>query len=126
MKTMSQKERRRAPRTTLKDAFMDIYSIDTRYLKEYKGRIFDISTLGVKFTSNKPYNKYTEVHVGLLLPNYNSLIKVIGRVVRCEDKSNEDYHIAVEFKEDTYQQRIINEYIEVMKLWDKQLEIHKN
>lgn len=123
---MSQKERRRAPRTTLNDAFMDIYSIDTRYLKEYKGKIFDISTLGLKFTSNKPYSKYTEVHVGLLLPNYDSLIKVTGRVVRCEDKSNEDYHIAVEFKEDTYQQRIINEYIEVMKLWDKQLEIHKN
>ena len=126
MKTIDQKERRRAPRISLRSAVMDVYPINVQHQKELRGKICDVSTLGAKFISNKPYAKDSTIYVGLLLPNYNSLINVSGRVVRCEQKEINEFHIAIEFKEDYFQQSLIAEYIRVMKLWDKQWKRHKN
>jgi len=124
MKTIGQKERRRAPRITLRSAFIDVYPIDGEHKTELRGKICDVSTVGAKFISNKPYMKDSEIYVGLLLPSINTVINISGRVVRCEKKSSEEYHIAIEFKEERYQQSLLEEYIRIMKSWDKQWERH--
>jgi len=93
--------------------------VNIQHQRELRGKIYDISSLGARFISNKPYTKDSEVYVGLLLPNCNSLINVNAKVVRCEQKENNEFHIALEFKEDNYQQSLIAEYIRVMKLWDE-------
>ncbi|HUU50669.1 MAG TPA: PilZ domain-containing protein [Nitrospinota bacterium] len=116
-------ERRRAIRTVLHSAAMDVYPIDVKHHKELRGKICDLSTLGAKFISKKQYAKDSKIFVGLLLPNLNSLVNISGKVVRCEEKSSEGYHIAVEFDEDYYQQSLIKEYIRIMKLWDNQFNI---
>ena len=120
METIGQKERRRAPRIALHSAVMDVYPINVKHKRELRGKICDVSTLGAKFISDKPYMKDSKIYVGLLLPNFNSLINISGKVVRCEEKSSEEYHIAVKFDEDKYQQSLIKEYIRIMKLWDDQ------
>jgi len=117
------KERRRAPRIVLHSAVMDVYPIDVKHHKELRGKICDVSTLGAKFISKKLYAKDSKIFVGLLLPHLNSLVNISGKVVRCEHKSFEEYHIAVEFDEDYYQQSLIEEYIRIMKLWDDQFNI---
>ena len=114
------KERRRALRISLHSAVMDVYPINAQHQRELRGKICDLSTLGAKFISNKPYVKNSKIYVGLLLPHFNSLINISGKVVRCEHKIGEEYHIAVEFDEDYYQQSLIEEYIRIMKLWDEQ------
>jgi c-di-GMP-binding flagellar brake protein YcgR len=120
MKTIAKKERRRSPRIVLHSAVMDVYDTDIKLQTKHRGRICDVSTLGVKFISNKPYAKESTIYVGLLLPNYNSLINISGKVVRCEQERGEEYNISVEFKEDHYQQSLVLEYIRIMKLWDNQ------
>jgi c-di-GMP-binding flagellar brake protein YcgR len=119
MEIIGQKERRRAPRTALHTAVMDVYPINIQHQRELRGKIYDVSTLGAKFLSNKPYAIDSKIYVGLLLPNCNSLINISGKVVRCEEESAEEYHIAVEFDEDKYQQSLLEEYIRIMKLWDE-------
>jgi len=114
------KERRRALRISLHSAVMDVYPIDMKHQKELRGKICDLSTLGTKFISKKPYAQDSKIFVGLLLPHLNSLVNISGKVVRCEHKIGEEYHIAVEFDEDYYQQSLIEEYIRIMKLWDDQ------
>jgi len=117
---VEQKEKRRVPRTALHSAVMDVYPINMQPQRELRGKIYDVSTLGAKFLSNKPYAKDSKIYVGLLLPHLNSLINVSGKVVRCEEKSAEEYHIAIKFDEDKYQQSLLEEYIRIMKLSDEQ------
>ena len=116
---VEKKERRRAPRAVLRSAWVSLYSQKAPDEKELKGRICDISALGVKFISNKPYTIDSKIDVGLLLPNFNSLINISGRMVRRERISNDKYQIALEFDGD-YHQHFIREYIRIMQLWDGQ------
>lgn len=114
METIKQKERRRASRKKMNDAFLDVFRKEEKYLKEYRGKICDLSTLGVKFISNKSQTKKSKIYIGLLLPNDDSLIYIPARVVRCEQKSAKKHHIALEFDENYYQQSLILEYMSIM------------
>jgi hypothetical protein len=114
METIKQKERRRAQRKKMNDAFLDVFRKDEQYLKEYKGKICDLSTLGVKFVSNRPQKMKSKIYIGLLLPNEDSLIYIPAKVVRCEQKNAKKHYIALEFDENYYQQSLILEYMSIM------------
>jgi len=114
------KERRRAPRTVLRSVFMDLYPLGFKKQRKLRGRILDISPLGIRFVCDKAYVKDSMISLDLLLPNSMSFTKISGKVVRCEEKSSEGYHVAVEFDEDYHQQSLVKEYIRIMKLWDEQ------
>ena len=109
---IEKKERRRAPRTVLSSAFMDISDEEART----RGRICDISPLGVGFISDKEFVKDSMVRVELLLPNFRSLIDAYGRIVWCSEKRGEGYQAGVEFRKDYYKGALIRDYIKVMKL----------
>lgn len=117
--TVRQKERRRAPRTVLNNAYVCVYSEKRQNSIDLVEKIYDISPLGIRFISFKPYSADSIIRFGLLLPNHDSFnINVSGKVLRCEKKDNDEYHIAVEFEENSYQQSQVKEYIEVVKSWN--------
>jgi len=121
---MGEIERRRAPRINLDYAMVDVCPEKVVSEDVFRGKIFNISTVGVKFTSFEPYKPDSKVYVRLLLPNNDlssddSFIEIPGRVVRCEQIGNEGYYIAVELKEDSIQQSIIDDFIKLMKKRDK-------
>lgn len=124
MKKSDETERRRAPRTALEFAYIDVFKQRPQEITEFRGKICNLSTLGAKFISSKPFKKDAAVYIGLVLPNHGSLIDVAGRVVRCEEKGKGEYHIAVEFKEDHYQQALINDYIKMMELREKYIKLN--
>lgn len=112
-------ERRRAPRIILNSAYMCVYSQKVQDQVEVKGKICDINHLGVKFVSFKPYHKESIINIGLLQPGNGVSVNTFGRVVRCEQKSSEEYHIAVEFKENYKRQALIEDYIKFMQMREK-------
>lgn len=124
MKKQDGRERRRVQRTILEHAYIDVFKERPQQITEFRGKICDLSTLGAKFVSSRPYDKGTEVYIGLVLPNHGSLIDVAGRVVRCEESVSGEYNIAVEFKEDYYQQSLIKDYIRMMELREKYIKFN--
>lgn len=124
MRTAKEKEKRRAKRTALGYAYIDVYPAKLRGKSEFRGKIHDISPLGAKFVSCKPYDISSTVYLGLLLPSHGALLDVTGRVVRCEEKEKEEYHVAVEFGGDSYQRSMIKDYIKLMKLRDKHIRLN--
>ena len=119
MEKREQKERRRAERAALGNTSLEVYSQKIKRPIEFRAKVLDISSLGAKFISCRPYSKDILIEIGLMLPKYGSLIEISGRVVRCQKSGDEVYEVAVEFEEDYYQQSIIEEYIKVMKDWNK-------
>ena len=115
---MEQVDRRRAPRTVLGSAIVELYSQKTPEQVELRGKICDISRLGTKFSSNKPYSTESTIKLDLLLPNFVPFTNVFGRVVRCETKTVDEFHTAIEFEEDIHKQSLIEHYIRVMKSWN--------
>lgn len=109
---MEGKEKRRAPRTVLSSAFMDISEEEAKT----RGKICDISPLGAGFVSDKEFTRDSMIQIELLLPNFHSLIDASGRIVWCSKKNREGYQTGVEFKEDYYKGALIRDYIKVMKL----------
>lgn len=105
------KERRRAPRTVLRSAFMDISEDEAKI----RGKICDISPLGVGFVSDKEFAKDSMIQIDLLLPNFRSLFDISGRIVWCSKKSEEGYQTGVEFKDDRYKKVLVEDYIHYMK-----------
>ena len=122
MEKKIQKERRRAPRTVLKSALVDLYLHEKPSIAELRGKICDISRVGTKFSSNKSYIEESIINLDLLLPNFISFTNISGRVVRCEQKDDAEFHTAVEFEEDLHRQFLVENYIRVMKLWDEQFD----
>ncbi|HUU51275.1 MAG TPA: PilZ domain-containing protein [Nitrospinota bacterium] len=120
MEKIEQKERRRAPRTVLGSALVDLYSHEKPSIAELRGKICDISRVGIKFSSNKSYIEESIIDLDLLLPNFIQFANIFGRVVRCEQKDNAEFYTAVEFEEDLYRQFLVENYIRIMKLWDEQ------
>ena len=108
---IEKKERRRAPRTVLSSAFMDISDEEART----RGKICDISPLGVGFVSDKEFMKDSMVRVDLLLPNFRALFDISGRIVWCSKKRGEGYQTGVEFKDDRYKKVLVEDYIHYMK-----------
>ena len=126
MKKTGQIERRRAPRTNLDHAMIDVCPQKVVSENLLRGKICDISTVGVKFTSFKSYKQDSKVYIRLLLPNNelpsdDSFIEIPGRVVRCEKIGDEGYYIAVELKEDSIQQSLIEDFMKLMKKRDKHI-----
>lgn len=119
MKKREKKERRRAERVALENTSLEVYSQKIKRPIEFRAKVLDISSVGAKFVSCRPYSKNTQIQIGLMLPKYGSLIEISGSVVRCQKSGDEVYNVAVEFEEDYYQQSIIDEYIKVMKDWNK-------
>ena len=115
-------EKRRVPRTALQYVFIDVFKQKVQSLTEFRGKVCDLSTLGAKFVCSRPYKKNEMVYMGLALPNRGSLVDVTGKVVRCE-KKKEKYYVAVEFKEDYYQQALIRDYIKMMQVRDKYIKV---
>lgn len=116
---MIKKERRRATRKDLSRALIAVYTKKPPTEIEYKARLCNISSLGLKFISFKPYDNNTIIHFSLLLPNQNTLLDTSGRVVRCEKQDDEKYFIALDLKEGYFEKSLIEDYIEVMELWEK-------
>jgi len=96
MKKTEQIERRRAPRTNLDHAMIDVCPKKVVSENLLRGKICDISTVGVKFTSFKSYKQDSKVYIRLLL-------------------------IAVELKEDSIQQSLIEDFMKLMKKRDKHI-----
>lgn len=105
------KERRRAPRTSLESAYTEI----SESTSQVRGKIQDISLLGVKFLSEKEFLKDATIELGLLLPNFRSLIDISGRVVWCSKKDQEGFATGVEFQDERYKNVLVEEYIHYMK-----------
>jgi hypothetical protein len=118
MKKRDQKDRRQAPRTALNKALVDLFSQKMLNQKGQRGKICDISHLGIKFSSDKPYIKGSIIHLGLLLPNFIPISDITGKVVRCEQKDNVECYTAVEYKGDYYLRSLIEAYIKAMKSWN--------
>jgi len=117
-------ERRREKRIALETARIDIHHKKVETHRELRGIIFDINHLGARFLCEKHYNKNSIVYISLLLPNGVSLSDISGRVVRSESTDGK-FYTAVEFKEiDHYQKSLLDDYIRVMKLWDKNIKKH--
>jgi c-di-GMP-binding flagellar brake protein YcgR len=119
---MIQIERRRAPRTVLSSACVNLYSQKAPDEKEIRGRICDISRVGTKFSSNRPYRVKSNINLELLLPNFIPFTHISGRVVRCETKTADEFHTAVEFEGDLHRQYLVENYIKVMKSWENSFE----
>lgn len=117
-KKMEQVERRRAQRTVLQSAVIELYSQKKPEKVEQRGKICDISRVGTKFSSMRPYSKESIISLDLLLPNFVPFTTVSGRVVRCETKTADEFYTAVEFEDDIYKQSLIEHYITVMKAWN--------
>lgn len=116
------KGKRRAPRTVLECASIDVYQKNVQNQPELRGKICDISPLGVKFISHKPYIIGSMIYFALLLPSHGSLKGISGIVLSCEQKKSEEFHIAIEFKDiDYYQKLLIENYIKVMKSWNENI-----
>jgi len=111
MKNIEQKDRRQAQRTVLNDISLDVYSQKVKNQIEARGKICDISHMGTKFISNKPYISGSKIHLNLLSTNYIPLLDIFGRVVRCEQQTNVEFTTAVEFIEDPYQKCVVDNYI---------------
>ena len=118
MEAIVQKDRRRAPRTALTKALVDLYSQQMLNQEGHRGKICDISHIGIKFSSDKPYIKGSIVHLDLLLPNFVPMTDITGKVIRCEQKDNVEFYTSVEYKEDYYLQSQIENYTRVMKSWN--------
>lgn len=119
MKTISQKERRRARREIIGYAVINVYPKNVQNQSEMRARVFDISPLGAGIISFQPCIKNSKILLSLLSPDNTSLPNISGRVVRCEQKNNE-YHIGIEFENiNEYQKSLITNYIKSMKLWNK-------
>jgi len=100
MKTIQKMERRRVLRTVVKNIYIDIYSQTEPDRVEVIGKIYDISPLGAKFISHRPYIIGSKIHLNILSTNHIPPIDISGRVVHCEQKDNDEFYTAVEFKED--------------------------
>lgn len=110
------KERRRVPRTYLNNVSINVYSQKIEDNVEFRAKICDISSLGIRFVSHKPYIKDSKLNIALLSPTNSIVIGVTGRVVRSESRSTKEHHVALEFKEDPRQQSSIEDYIKMMKM----------
>lgn len=108
---MKGKERRRAPRTALKSAYTDISTDEGKT----RGKICDISPLGVGFISDKEFEKDSMIQIDFLLPDFRSLCDISGRIVWCSKKSEEGYQTGVEFQDDRYKKILVKNYIYYMK-----------
>lgn len=118
------KERRRAERVNLDYALVDVYPERVLSEEEFRGKICDISSTGIKFTSFRPYDVGSILFLKLLLPSHGSLIDIPGKVVRCEEKvPDEAFFVSVEFEEDYYQESLINDYIKLMKRRDRHINV---
>lgn len=116
MEKTEQKEKRRMPRTNLGYAVIEVYSKNIQNQADFRGRICDISPLGVRLISYKRYEKDSKVYVGLMLPNQNSYIYVSGKVRHWEQQKGGEYHIGIEFENSDYcQKSLIEYYINIMK-----------
>lgn len=117
-------ERRREKRIALDHARIDIHQKKTQIHRELRGMIFDINHLGARFLSEKRYTRKSLLYISLLLPNGVSLSDIFSKVIRCE-KIEGRFYTAVEFKEiDHYQKSLLDDYIRVMKLWDRNIKKH--
>jgi len=122
MKTISQKERRRAKREIIGYALINVYPKNVQTQSEIRARVFDISPLGAGIISYQPCIEDSKIYLSLLSPDNTSLPNISGRVVRCKEKNNE-YHIGIEFENiNEYQKSLIENYIRSMKLWNKNKE----
>jgi len=116
------KEKRRAPRTVLECTSIDIYPKNVQTEPELRGKIYDISPLGAKFISQKPYIIGSIIYFALLLPSHGSLKGISGIVLSCEQKNSDEFHVAIEFKDiDYYQKFLIENYIKGMKSWNENI-----
>jgi c-di-GMP-binding flagellar brake protein YcgR len=119
MKATEQKERRRTPRTILGHAAIAIYPKNIYNPETLRVKICDISLLGTRFISFKPFSRGSEIVLSLLSPENIPLPNISGRVVRCEQKETE-YHAALEFVNlDDYQKSLVENYIRTAELWNK-------
>jgi len=110
------KERRRSTRIRLENALIDLYAERGQSHKQLSGRIYDVSTSGVRLCSDEPYAIGSKSFLSLLLPNGTTLSNIISKVLRCE-KKDEVYHIALAFMDmDHYQKILVKDYIRLMKL----------
>jgi|GEM_PF-1326996 hypothetical protein len=119
MKNRAQKDKRRTTRTVLDHISAITCSPKIQKPSECHGTICNISSHGTKFASYRPYRADSIIDIGLLLLDYGSWVETRGRVLRCEQKDCDEYHIALEFKNDDNQKNLIAEYIEVMKSWKR-------
>ena len=115
LKMKEGKDKRRAPRTSLKHANIYISENDTKI----KGRIRDISPLGVRFVSKRPFSKETVFQTDPLLPDFTSFIDIPGRIVWCYKKRGDEYYSGMEFKGNYYRISVMEDYIKDMKLREK-------
>lgn len=118
MKKIEHKDRRRAPRTALNSALIDYFSGQVPGQSKLRGRICDISRVGIKFRSVKPYAEDSRINLNLLLPNAVPFTDISGRVVRCEAEDNNFYQTAVEFEESCLYLSLIEDYATTMKSWE--------
>ena len=109
------REKRRAPRTYLKHANIYVTENDDKI----KGRIRDISPLGVSFTSSSRFNRNKMLQTDPLLPDFTSFIDVPGRIVWCYKKSKGEYLTGMEFRGNYYRVSVMEDYIRGMKLREK-------
>lgn len=110
------KERRRSTRIRLENALIDLYAERGQNHKQLSGRIYDVSTSGVRLCSDEPYAIGSKSFLNLLLPNGTALANIVSEVLRCERK-NGVYHIALAFLDmDHYQTILVKDYIRLMKL----------
>jgi len=115
MKT--QEDRRRSVRVNLEHALIDIHTEKVQNHKEIRGKIFDISAVGVRLVSEEPYSVGSKIFLSLLLPNGVSLSDISCEVLRCRQRKDSHYSLAVEFKDlDYYQKSLVEDYIRLMKL----------
>lgn len=110
------KERRRSTRTKLENALIDLYAERGQRHKQLSGKIYDVSTSGVRLCSEEPHAIGSKSFLSLLLPNGTALSNIVSKLLRCE-KKDEIYHIALAFMDmDHYQKILIKDYIRLMQL----------
>lgn len=119
---ISYPEKRRAERVNLNNAFLNICLPNVENREDNKGKICDLSSLGVKFVSYKPYIEDSKVELGLILPKHGTVANISASVRRCEPRDGESFYTALEFQEDYFQQSLVKNYIRVMKLYKKSLQ----
>lgn len=117
MKKRAQKDKRHATRTVLDHSSVIPRPPKIKKPSECQGTICNISSCGTKFVSYRPYQTNAIIDIGLSLLDFGSWVKTRGKVLRCEQKDFEEYHIALQFENDDSQKSLIGEYIEVMKSW---------
>ena len=114
----SEKNKRRALRTSLKKAYVRVFHEEESGETRYRVMVIDLSYAGVRFTSSRAFSPGIKVVLGLLFPNQEAYIEITGKVIRCKDKGKE-YYIAVEFDKDHYLVNLISSYVKLMKLHDE-------